>query len=525
MRFFYTAILLFIYIAATFCQSPKREMRGAWLTTVTNIDFPSNRNLTTKAQKAEICQILDSYSKSGINAVFFQVRPAADAFYYSEIEPWSKYLTGEQGKAPNPFYDPLDFIIKEAHKRNMELHAWINPFRIKTQAADTLTSDHPYSKNPSWGWDYNEKTYFDPGIPEVREYAQKIVFDIVKRYDIDGIHFDDYFYPYKNKEKVELPDQRIFRVYGNEFYPNNIEDWRRNNINIFIEELSSAIKAEKKWVKFGISPFGIWKDDIDLGDNINRKGYTSSYDILYADIIKWLEKGWIDYCAPQLYWAIGYKPADYTKLLKWWDNHTFGRNMYVGHSLYKVNPNSNEEAWRSSLEIERQIEALRKADNIKGSIFYSSVHLTKRKELEPLRDALENNFYKNYSLLPLMPWIDDKAPSHPRNVKIENSINGNLITWTAPRYKDEMNKAYKYIIYKVNDPKSENTLIAENIVYITDKTSYNIPLNTKDGYFIITAIDRMHNESKGVTIKIIQDKLTSLVFIKGTEPPMTRIEI
>lgn len=523
MRFFYTVILLYIYISSTFCQTPKREMRGVWLTTVTNIDFPSSRTLSTEEQKQEILNILDQHSKDGINAIFFQVRPCADAFYYSEIEPWSKYLTGEQGKAPSPYYDPLDFIIKEAHKRNMELHAWINPYRIKTQASDELSANHTYTKNPSWGWDYNGKTFFDPGIPEVREYTKKIVLDIVKRYDIDGIHFDDYFYPYKDKKSPNLPDLNTFKKYGGDYYPNKLEDWRRNNVSIFIEDISKAIKAEKKWVKFGISPFGIWKDDIDLGDNINRKGNTTSYDVLYADIIKWIKEGWIDYCAPQLYWAIGYKPADYAKLLNWWSQNTYERNMYIGHCLYKIDENSKEDAWRSSLEIERQISALRNTKNISGSIFYSSKHLTMREDIKPLIYTLQNDYYKNYCLMPEMPWIDNNAPLAPRNVKIIKLRDGHELNWYAPRYKDEMDKAYRYIIYGTNNIKGDDALDAKNIIDITDKTYYKLTADNKSKYYIITAIDRMHNESKPSVIKITDHKLSSVVFHRDNHYVMANI--
>jgi len=512
-------LYIFVFIISTlkvWAEVPKREMRAVWVTTVANIDFPSQPNLSTEEQKQEIRQLLDLHQADGINAIIFQVRPAADAFYQSEMEPWSRYLCGKQGQAPTPFYDPLAYIIEEAHKRHMELHAWVNPFRVRSNKTDQLVEEHPYMQNKWWGWDYNGKTYFDPGIPDVREHTMQVVLDIVRRYDIDGIHFDDYFYPYRSHSNAKLPDENTFRRFGGEYYPDRIEDWRRENINILIRELSQAIKEEKAWVKFGISPFGIWKNTTSKEDKLPTKNATSNYDILYADVIKWLKEGWIDYCAPQLYWAIGYKPADYAKLLKWWNANSYGRNMYIGHSLYKINSQSEEEAWRSPLEIERQIDALRQMDHISGSIFYSSKHLTKRKDVAPLREALRENYYKYYSLMPTMAWIDDKAPDPPRAIQVISSPRGNRIAWEAPRYKSEMDKAYRYIIYKVEE-KSRHMLNAENIGAITDETNYYLPPNTKWGYYLITAIDRMQNESKAKLIKIDEKALSSIVFQKEGE--------
>ena len=510
-------ILLFLStlaIITSLAQSPKREMRAVWVATVANIDFPKSPKSSVSTQKKEICNILDQHQADGINAIFFQVRPAADAFYQSELEPWSRYLNGTQGKAPQPFYDPLTYIINEAHKRNMELHAWINPFRVRLKSSDKLTADHPYSKHKWWGWNYGGKTFFDPGIPEVRDHTKKVVLDIVSRYDIDGIHFDDYFYPYRTKANSDLPDSKSFRQYGGKYYPNKIEDWRRNNVNTFIRDVSKSIKKIKPWVKFGISPFGIWKNSTQPDDKLPTKNGTTNYDILYADVIKWMREGWVDYCAPQLYWAIGFEQADYSKLLAWWDDHTFGRNMYIGHSLYKIDLESQEEAWRSPVEIERQIKALRKTENISGSVFYSSKHLIRRNDVKPLREALRNNYYKDYALMPEMPWIDNKAPSPPRSVQFISSSNGNRITWEAPRYNNEMNKAYWYVIYQITNQHTKTLLKAENILTVTQKKSYSLPIESKGGYYVITALDRLQNESRPQYIEIQQTELSSVVFRK-----------
>lgn len=504
------AIVLLTSLRAV-AQSPKREVRAVWLTTVANIDFPSKKGLSSNDQKKEIIETLDTHRENGINTIVFQVRPCADAFYESELEPWSKYLNGQQGVAPQPAYDPLAYIIDEAHKRNMELHAWINPFRVRLNKRDVLSKDHPYAKHPEWGWDYNNKTYFDPGVPEVREHTIAVIRDIVKRYDVDGIHFDDYFYPYRSGHARSLPDKDTFNKYKGEFEKSEIDDWRRNNVNTFIKEASEAIKEEKAWVKFGISPFGIWKNSETPGDGLPTKTAASNYDMLYADIIKWQREGWIDYCAPQLYWAIGYKHADFAKLLEWWNDNTYGRHMYIGHGLYKVDAKSKEKAWQSYFEIEKQLNYTREMENISGNVYYSSKHLTRKKEFTPLCKALKENYYRDYALLPLMPWIDNKAPKSPAGVKFSNDGISNRISWKAPKYKDPLNKAYRYIVYKT---KNKNDLRPETMVCISTDTEYNLPLYSEGGTYFITCIDRMHNESKASEIHIKKEQLGSIVFRK-----------
>lgn len=519
MQYYITFISLFYISISIFASSPKREMRGVWVSTVTNIDFPKQLNASVEDQKKEIRNILDQHQSDGINTIFFQVRPAADAFYKSDFEPWSRYLNGKQGIAPMPFYDPLQYFIEEAHKRNIELHAWINPFRIRTKLVDELTPNHPYSKHKNWGWDYMNKSYFDPGIPEVRDYCKKIVLDIVSRYDIDGIHFDDYFYPYRTNKTVPLPDSATFKKYGNEFYPNQKEDWRRNNVNLFVEDIYTSIKEIKPWVKFGISPFGIWKNSTSPNDGLPTQNGLSNYDILYADVLTWLKEGWVDYCIPQLYWAIGYQPADFSKLLTWWSNHSYGRNLYVGHCLYKIDSASKEQAWQSPLEIERQIELSRKTDNVNGSVFYSSNHFIIRKEIAPLREALRDSFYNNYALKPEMPWIDKKAPDSPHNPQYISTDKGHFITWEAPEYKSEMDKAYWYVIYKIADGKAKNQLEADNIVSITQDTVYEIFVDSVYNNYFITALDRLQNESKPQRVKLISNHKNSIVFKKEEDVP------
>lgn len=505
--------LILLSYTITYATAPKREMRGVWLTTITNIDFPLSRTSSTKEQKEELLRTLDRYQKLGINAVFFQVRPASDALYDSKIEPWSEYLTGKQGVAPSPFYDPLAFIIEEAHKRNMELHAWINPYRIRSSNLTVLAKEHPYNKHPDWGWEYGTKTYYDPGIPEVRDHIKKVVVDITKRYDIDGIHFDDYFYPYKIKDVI-IPDNKTFKTYGEAYYPNKIDDWRRHNVDLLIKSVGDEIKETKAWVKFGISPFGIWKNSTSPDDGLPTKYGNSGYDVLYADVIKWMREGWIDYCAPQLYWCIGDKVADYTKLLAWWNTQTYGRHIYIGHGLYKVNKDSNKPSWRSAEEINRQVDAIRETTNVNGSIYYSSKHLMDRDELAPLRKHLADNYYKYPALMPSMPWIDDKAPGAPRSVSMLGKA---YIVWNAPRKGKGVKAPHRYVVYKIDNVHQKSELRPENIVKITKKTHCNIRSVTKEGYYAITALDRLNNESKPKLIKIKGDRLSNVTIPKDSE--------
>ena len=258
-----------------------------------------------------------------MNAVILQVRPTADAFYPSELEPWSRYLTGTPGKAPKPFYDPLQFWIDECHKRGMELHAWLNPYRVAQNAKEPLAANHIAFQHPDWILEYGGKLYFDPGLPQTREFVTKVVKDIVTRYDVDAIHFDDYFYPYPLTE--EFPDTTSFKIYNRAFLPENKADWRRENVDILIEMLSDTIKAVKPWVKFGISPFGVWRNLTDDPRGSDTKAGTTNYDQLYADVIKWQEKGWIDYLLPQLYWQIGHSSVDFEILANWWKDYAYGR--------------------------------------------------------------------------------------------------------------------------------------------------------------------------------------------------------
>ena len=365
MRFFFFINLLLLFKITAAQQKAKPEFRGVWVATLTNIDWPDGPEPNSEIQKAAFIKLLNMHKRNGMNAVIVQVRPAADAFYPSPYEPWSQWLTGKQGMPPLPYYDPLAFMITEAHKRGMEFHAWMNPYRaVFSTGSSSLSATHITRIHPEWFLTYGDKKYFDPGNKEVQRYVTALVKDVVNRYDADAIHFDDYFYPYPIAGR-EFPDDAKYRQYGNGM---NKNAWRRSNTDSIIAMISRTIKETNAKCRFGISPFGIWRNASadPMGSNTNG---LSNYDDLYADILLWLRKGWIDYVAPQLYWEIGHKLAPFEVLAEWWSQHTYGKDCYIGIGYYRAGSNA---AWQDKTQLPRQIETIRSKPNLKGMVFYSS---------------------------------------------------------------------------------------------------------------------------------------------------------
>jgi uncharacterized lipoprotein YddW (UPF0748 family) len=383
---------------------PPREFRGAWIATVANIDWPSKPGLSVAEQKAELIALLNHAAQLKLNAVIFQVRPAADAMYASPIEPWSEYLTGTMGKAPQPFYDPLAFAITEAHKRGLELHAWFNPFRVRHFAAkSSVALNHISQTHPELVRRYGNQFWLDPGEPAAREYALRVVMDVVQRYDVDGVQFDDYFYPDPEKDatgrELNFPDDASWRS-----HPRTIDisrdDWRRANVDQFIQSVYHSIKALKPWVKFGVSPKGIW-----------RPGYPrqirgmDAYAKIYADSRKWLASGWLDYFSPELYWPIEPKEQSFPVLLKWWaEQNSKGRHLWPGIATFRA------VGW-SPDEISHQVRITRKQPGVTGCIFYSMNSLVKN---TALAEALQRDINTQPALVPASPWLDSIPPDKPK---------------------------------------------------------------------------------------------------------------
>jgi uncharacterized lipoprotein YddW (UPF0748 family) len=385
---------LLCFSISLFAQGPRAELRAVWVATVSNIDFPSKPTISSDVQKAEFIHLLDMHQQNGMNAVVVQIRPATDALYPSPLEPWSQWLTGVQGQPPFPYYDPLQFMIEETHKRNMEFHAWMNPYRAVFNIGNSsISATHITRIHPEWFLTYGDKKYFDPGNKDVQKHVTAVVKDVVSRYAVDAIHFDDYFYPYRLPGK-EFPDENSYRIYGTGM---NKDDWRRSNTDSVIVMLSRVIKEENKNCQFGISPFGVWRNASQDPNGSNTKAGQTNYDDLYADILLWLKKGWIDYVAPQLYWEIGHNLADYNTLIEWWSQHTYGKNCYIGLGIYRAGSNA---AWKDKTQLPRQIEKLRNTPNIQGMIFFSSK--TFDRNPNGWNDSLRLNYFREPAFLPKM---------------------------------------------------------------------------------------------------------------------------
>ena len=472
---------------------PKREFRAAWIQSV-NGQF---RGMPTEKLKQNLIGQLNSLQKAGINAIIFQVRPEADALYASRLEPWSRFLTGVQGKAPEPYWDPMQFMIDECHKRGMEFHAWINPYRTKTTLKSELAPNHVYNIHPEWFVTYGDQLYFDPALPESRRHICMVVSDIVSRYDVDAIHMDDYFYPYPIKGK-DFPDDASFARFGGGF--SNKGDWRRSNVNVLIKKLHETIREIKPWVKFGVSPFGIYRNESSDPLGSKTKG-LQNYDDLYADVLLWAREGWIDYNIPQIYWHIGHPVADYETLVKWWARNTENRPLFIGQSV--MNTVQNADPKNPSInQLPRKMALQRAYQTIGGSCQWPASAVVEN--VGKYRDALIAEYHKYPALPPVFDFIDNEAPAKVRKMKPEWTEDGYILFWTAPKYKEEMNRAVQYVVYRFNDKEKVNIDDPSHIVAITRDNFYKLPYEDgKTKYrYVVTALDRLHNESKSVGKKI-----------------------
>ncbi len=489
------SLLLFVCAAAILPAQdlPKREFRGAWIQAV-NGQF---KGMPAEKMKQTLTSQLDVLQKAGINAIIFQVRVEGDALYASKYEPWSRYLTGVQGQAPAPQWDPLAFMVDECHKRGMELHAWINPYRAKTKGTTALAGNHPAKLYPNRFIEYDGQLYFDPGYPENRAYICKIVKDIVERYDVDAIHMDDYFYPYPAKGK-EIRDDVSFAQYGTGYA--NRADWRRNNVNQLIQDLHRTIRETKPWVKFGISPFGIYRNQKSDPKGSKTNG-LQNYDDLYADIILWVDNGWVDYTIPQIYWEIGHPAADYQELVQWWAQHAGNRPLFIGQDVMRTvqkpdlqNPNIHQQA--------RKMQLQRAQPAIEGSCQWYAAAVVDN--VGNYREALSRHYHRYPALQPLFPFMDKKAPKKVRKLKPVWMEDGYILCWTAPKARHEMDRAIQYVVYRFAKGEKRNLDDPSKIVTITHDTFYKLPY--EDGkttyYYVVTALDHLQNESKAAKKKV-----------------------
>lgn len=463
----------------------KRERRAVWVSTINHLDWPSKAGLSITQQQQEWLTLVDFCQNLKLNTIIAQIRPMADAFYPSQINPWSQFLTGVQGK--NPGYDPLAFMLAEAHKRNLEFHAWLNPYRVSINDRwQDLATHHPARRHPEWVRSYGGKLYYDPGIPEVRQHIVETVQEIVRQYGVDAIHFDDYFYPYPVSGQ-SFPDDQSYHQYGKDFA--NRADWRRANVDRLIQEVSKAIKQINPKVRFGVSPFGIWRNKSTDSAGSDTKG-LQSYDELYADTRKWVQQKWLDYIAPQLYWQIGNKVADYQVLAKWWANVVKERpvHLYIGQAPYRM------EEWKDREEIPKQIQLNRSIAAVQGQILFRYQNLVQN----PLgfTDRLRNDLFRYYALIPLMSWISEVKPPTPRILEVSFTPRGKQIRWqTIPS-----SSLRSFVLYHfppdqaihIEDPRFIKALIHNQHQM---EQSYLDTTPAHDGPYVLTSLAPLHHES------------------------------
>jgi uncharacterized lipoprotein YddW (UPF0748 family) len=488
-------VIFLLSFPTLFAKGPKRELRGVWVATVQNIDWPSARNYNGFKQKEEFISLLNSHQKTGFNAIFVQVRTASDAFYAKSTEPWTSFLSGLQGQAPTPYYDPMEFMIQESHERGLEFHAWLNLNRATLSSKSLLSSDHIARKHPEWLLLYNGQHILNFGMPQVRNYIAELVRNLVKNYDLDGIHFDDYFYPYPAKN-AKLNDEKTYQTF--KLLDENINDWRRRNVNLLIKQISETIKETKPKVKFGISPFGIWKhQSIDDENGSPTKNGLQSYHDLFADTDLWMKSNWVDYLAPQLYWPLSHRVAPFEPLAKWWDSHSYQRPIYVGYAAYHLNT-----TWNSN-ELAKQLAISRGLNKVTGAIYFSSNLLTSN--AKGWRDSLRNNHFAHVALVPTMTWLDSIPPTAPHQVSLAKRQGKWRLKWEDGEASSDDDHAEYYVVYRIKKGDTEAFEKAENIIYkgkLKDIEIENKYLVTGHG-FAVTALDRLHNESPSGTIQWI----------------------
>lgn len=489
-------LLLFVlFISTTLLAQQKREFRGAWIQAV-NGQF---QGLGRDKMQQTLTYQLDELQKDGCNAIIFQVRPECDALYESKLEPWSRFLTGEQGRAPQPYWDPLQWMIDECHKRGMELHAWINPFRAKTKTTHSLSTQSWVAQHPELWFEYDGLYILNPALQENTDYTCRVVKDILERYDVDGLHIDDYFYPYP-VSGVEIPDMQYYMADNRGF--KNIEDWRRDNVNCFIQTLYNTIHTTKPWVKFGVSPFGIYRNKKSDPLNGSETNGLQNYDQLYADVLLWVNNGWVDYCVPQIYWEMGNKAADYTTLIKWWSKYCSNRPLFIGEDVERTvkhaDPNNAQ-----THQMDAKYRMHRELPNIDGTVLWYAKAAVDN--IGNYGTLLRNKYWKTPALQPLMPFIDNTQPKAVQKLKTEWTADGFMLKWSAPKSEDGWrDEAHKYVVYKFAKGEKLDTSDASKIVAITTECYYKLPYQKgKEKFtYVVTALNRLQNEGKATKKKI-----------------------
>lgn len=478
--------------------SPKREFRAAWVATVENTDWPSETGLSAERQRREFVRLMDEAAAMNLNAVVVQVRAAADAFYPSRYAPWSEYLTGTPGESPG--YDPLAFMVHAAHERNIEFHAWFNPYRVSLQSdRRRLAPDSPARRHPEWVVEYGGQLYFDPGIPGARRLIETSILEAVENYDLDAVHFDDYFYPYPVAGEP-FPDADTFRENGGKF--GSRADWRRYNVNRLVRDLSERIKRAKPWVKFGVSPFAVWRNKDTDPTGSDTQASIQTYDDLYADTRKWIQRGWVDYVAPQIYWNIGFEPAAYDILVPWWSREVAGTetHLYAGQAAYKIG--ADNAAWDDPREMPSHVRYNRRRPQVRGDVYFSISSLL----ANPLgfRDRLENRLYEHEALIPVMPWMARASLRPPKLRSARRTARGVELRWSDASFGN--GSAY-FVVYRFGGRRDRHACAFEDSrrILTTVRMDGNRAVQSftdttaragREYTYYVTALDRLHHESQ-----------------------------
>ena len=465
----------------------KREFRGAWIQAVNGQWIGQS----TQQMQQTLTTQLNALQRMGANAIIFQVRTECDALYPSSIEPWSRFLTGQQGKAPNPSWDPLQWMVEQCHARGMELHAWINPYRAKTKTTNVLSTTHISQQHPERVFAYDDLLLLDPGLQENRDYICAVVADIVKRYDVDGIHYDDYFYPYPAAGQT-IPDDATYAAHADGFIDRG--DWRRHQVNLFVKQVYKTVHDIKPWVKVGVSPFGIYRNQKSHADGSATNG-LQNYDDLYADILLWVKNGWVDYNVPQIYWEIGNRAADYQELIRWWDSHATNRPLYIGEDIERTVKYSQQE---------QKMRLYTECPHVEGTVLWYAKAAVDN--VGGYATQLQQRYWRWPALQPSMPFISKTSPRKPRKVAaVWMSADEQVLCWTPPRGNNWKREALQYVIYRFREGEPIDTDNTSHMVAITTDTFYRLPQgNGSQRYvYVVTALNRMQNESKPAKTKVV----------------------
>ena len=480
---------------------PKRQLRADWIASVVNIDWPSAPGLSPDQQRAELVALLDQAVDRRLNAVVLQVRPTADTFWPSELEPWSRYLTGTPGQDPG--YDPMAFAVRAAHARGLELHAWFNPYRVSMSTdRSALAPGSPAAEHPDWVVAYGGKLYYDPGLPQVRELTTEVILEAVRRYDVDGVHFDDYFYPYPVAGQ-DFGDDATFAAHGGGF-PDTTEgraDWRRHNTDLLIEGLDRRIHAVKPWVQFGVSPFAVWRNRATDPEGSATTAGAETYDDLYADTRRWVREEWVDYIAPQVYWNIGFAPADYAALVPWWSDQVRGTDvhLYIGQATYKVGTSTQDPAWDDPREMSRHLTFNRDHPEVDGDIYFSAKDV--RADRLSHMDIVQREHYRHPALLPVTTDVPGARPGKVRRLQAAKRPGRVRLTWRAPA----RGGATSYAVYRVPGARVAACDLADaaHLLAVVRGTRFvdRDPARGRATTYVVTALDRAHRESRPAPVR------------------------